>query len=607
MLHKGELPGVSPGDPLPEVGGLISVPLEGAETTLYRYFLQPRGLRSLYANRRMLVVYCVYFEEAGNRYLFRLSADQVSTREGALWLRSLVDSLEPAYLAEDASTLCQSPLYLKIREFLVEGRSLQSEKRLFLAEVAAEIGGKIHFLYRSEGVEEAPARLRLPAAPGEEVALAFRLEGAVRTVTKAGVSVALGKGNKRRSLQLLVPFAGGERVLKARTDGEGWAQFAPFVLESERALRFSVPEGKRLGKTPRGSLVLRWGRPLEEPLDRLVPTLSRVGRGGEGVLSWKQTLRADLANSWDPDRGVFRCLVPGQVFPPTLESLGVVEHLEEGAPWAVDYLKEVDSLARRRASPLSVALRYVREGLGERSLCARLKVRLDELDREDPGIWTEERARLVQHAALAHARRPCSALARLVGRAAEALAYRLETTPEPTWRYQAHGRPVKTFKANTDIALPHAEAILALLYAEEVLEDFDWGLEIAARQGEHLVDVHPLDGQPPAYVLGSWKDRARMETPIRLGMALDGLFRTVGGRRLGQRVERIRHLVWSRFLSYYDSVEIAERFLILGWFTRYPPGAKMSGTLTASPGPDRMKGRVRGGGLDEATEGVNLE
>lgn len=581
---KGELPDLPPGENLPEVGPLLSLDLEGVEVTFYRYYRIPRGLRALYSNKRMLSVWCAWFQEGGQQYMFRLVVDQVSTRDGALWLRSLVDLMEPAYQAEDLPALLGTPLLETVRDFLQGDQPLRSERRLYLAEVAAEVDGEIHFLHRSEALDSTPVRLRLPAAPGDSVGLAFRLEGAVRQVTKTGVQVVRGKGNKGRVVRLLVPGPEGEEERKARTDSEGWAQFSDVLLESQRCLRFRVGGGGAPGPgtDPQGSLVLRWGRELEANLDRLVPEVGRGRSGSCPAERWRSHLVPDLASSWDPDRGVFRCVTPGQVLPESLEALSVVRDLEEDAGWARDFLEEVPRRAGARRSELPVFLRYACGGLTPRTLVERLGRRLADLDQEDPAIWTEERAKLVQEMALAQQWRPQKRLAELLRRAAESLAYRLDAEPEPTWRYQAHGRPPKTFKANPDIALPHAEAVLALLAAEAGLPDLDWLLEIAEQQGRHLVAEHPLDGQPPTYVLGSWKDRARMETPVRLGMALDGLARRLGDSKLSQRAERVRRLVWSRFQAYSDSVEIQERFLLLGWFVRWPPGAGDAGDVDRS-------------------------
>lgn len=567
--RRGELPDVNPNDPLPEVGPFLPVWLGEVETTLYRYMLVPRGLRALYADRRMLSVFCVYLEVHGNRYLFRLVADQVSTKDGARWLKQQVGELEPAYLRGDVGRLVQTPLYQVVARFLADEEPVEARTELVLAEVAAERGGEIHFLHAPRDPEPGPYRLRLPAAPGDTVSLAMRLEEVRRQVRIRGVEVR--REPCRRGTALALARVTGETQVEiaGKSDREGWVQFPEVPVEGPREWRFRVGGGKRPVRLE-GALVLRWGRPEEAALDGGAPRLpGRDSRSGD-VASWRRVLSGDLAASWDPDRGHFRCVTPGQSLPLELMHLDSVDRLGVDAPWVEDSRSEARRLVGRRGADLPALLRFALGCLGAAATRKAVEAMVAAHEQEPLGVWTQDWARLVGELARALARRADRGLLRLLQRCLEGLAHRIEAEPEPTWRYRGHGRPVKTFKANNDVAQPHAEAVLALVQGAALVPGAAWVLEVAEAQGMHLVEHHPLDGQPPGWVLGAWRERARLETPVRIGKALDLLQRRLESPRLAQRAERVRHLVWNRFLGYYETVEIEERFLLLDWLTTCP-------------------------------------
>jgi hypothetical protein len=569
---KGEMPEVTANDPLPEVGGFLDVPVEDLSTSLYRYVLVPRGLRALYSNKRMLGVYCVYFEAWGQRFLLRLKADQEATREARPWLKALVDQLELAYVRGDAETLAASPLYDVVRRIRHDTRPLTTEKHLFLAQAACEIDEEIRFLYEPVVAEPGPYRLRLPAAPGTRVGLALRLEAEEHRVFPHGVQVHRGRGVKGKTVRLRQAGPEGEQEHKAKVDKEGWAQFPDLELLGPRRLRFRVgpARGEALLK---GTVVLRWGRPLEHGLDSPVPELAGAASLSTGVEEWRRLLEVDLERSWDPDRGVLRCVSPGQILDDRLEHVEAIEAVGGAHEWVRDYLEEATRRLTMRGSEASPLARYALGGLsatGARKVARQL---LQELRTEEPRVWTLDSCRAVYTLVRAIQRRPDKTLAKLARQVAEELAHRVEAEPEPTWRYRAHGRPIKTFKANHDIAQPHAESILVFLEAAQVLGDLDWLQEVAEAQGLHLLDHHPTDGQPPGWVLGAWKDRARLETPVRIGWALDRLAEVRESKRIAERAKRVRALVWSRFLGYHDSVEIEERMQLVAWLAATDGGS----------------------------------
>lgn len=561
---KGEMPEVTANDPLPEVGGFVSVPLEDLETSLYRYVLVPRGLRALYSNKRMLGVYSVYFEAWGQRFLLRLKADQEASRDARPWLKALVDQLELAYVRGDTETLAASALYDVVRRVLQDSRPLTTERRLFLAQAACEIGDEIRFLYGPPTPEPGPYRLRLPAAPGDRVGLALRLQAEERHIRPHGVEVHEGRGVKGKTVRLRQEGTEGEVEHRAKIDAEGWAQFPGLDLHGPRRLRFRVGPARGPAELE-GTVVLRWGRALEAALDSPVPELSGAASLSSGVDEWRRLLAVDLERSWDPDRGLLRCVSPGQVLEDRLEHVEALEALGGKAPWRDDYLAAATDRLARRGSEAPALVRYALGALGVASARKAARELLQELRGEEPRVWTLDACRAVYTLVRAVRRRPDKVLAGLARQAAEDLAHRVEAEPEPTWRYRAHGRPRKTFKANPDIAQPHAEAVLALIEAAEVLGELGWLEEVAEAQGLHLLDHHPTDGQPPGWVLGSWKDRARLETPVRIGWALDRLVERRDIARVRERAKRVRALVWSRFLGYHASVEIEERMLLVAW------------------------------------------
>lgn len=570
---KGEMPEVTANDPLPEVGGFVEIPVEDLTTWIYRYVLVPRGLRALYSNKRMLGVYCVYFEGWGQRYLLRLKADQQATREARPWLKALVDQVELAYVRGDVETLAASPLYDVVRRIRHETKPLTTEKHLFLAQAACEIDQEIRFLYEPTSPEPGPYRLRLPAAPGTRVGLALRLEAEEHRVYPHGIEVRRGRGVKGKTVRLRQARSDGEVEHKARADKEGWVQFPDLDLDGPRRMRFRAGPAK--GEPDlKGTVVLRWGRPLEPGLDSPVPELAGGASLSTGVDEWRRLLEVDLARSWDPDRGVLRCVSPGQILDDRLEHVEAIEAVGGDSEWITDYLGEAVRRLTRRGSEASPLARYALGGLSAAGARKAARELLQELRSEEPRVWTLKACRALYTLVRAVARRPDKTLAKIAGQAAEELAHRVEAEPEPTWRYRAHGRPRKTFKANPDVAQPHAEVVLVLLEAAAVLGDLEWLGEVAEAQGLHLIDHHPTDGQPPGWVLGSWKDRARLETPVRIGWALDKLAATRASKRLEERARRVRTLVWSRFLGYHDSVEIEERMQLVAWLAATEVGSR---------------------------------
>lgn len=284
-------------------------------------------------------------------------------------------------------------------------------------------------------------------------------------------------------------------------------------------------------------------------------------------------LIADLERFWDADFGALRDAAAGQRVELAFAMLEPFWFLPDPPPW-VEALKDE---ARRRYSRRGAALRredppgaYLFGGTSARGLRSWLAERQAELDGEDWNVWTQDQARVLQQVAVALGARPNKGLATDLTRYAEALAARVEAQVEPTWRWQAFRRPIKTFKANPDVAQPHAEVVLGLLAAARALKDGGWLEDVAAAQGAHLLDAHAADGAPPSWVMGAWKERARFETPCRIGTALDGLAELRGEAKVRQRADQLRRLTWQRYLASRDSLETRERVFLLRWLAPTP-------------------------------------
>ncbi len=566
---RGDLPEVRAHDGLPEVGPFREVKIAGETVTLYRYIIRHKGLRALFANRKMLGIYCAYLELDGKRFLFRLKADQLTTQDGQEWLKETVFALENAYLDEDYAALQESPFLEPVRTLIEDSDPLEATRELYLAEAATERKGEVLFLHQSDRGQKEPYKIRFPFAPGTNPSLALRIEGVERQIRRSGLTVQTGKGNRGLRVALEVPASPKPKRLLAKTNREGWAEFLDIPLTSPRQIQFRVGPAKSPPRL-KGVFVLRWGRPLENELDSPVPYFGGASANSSRVKDWKKILLQDIRASWDPDRGVLRCTVPGQVLEDQFEWFLTLRQIGTSLDWLEEFL---EATRTRLLSKNSQASPLVQFALGGKKVTlARQAAQgiLESIESQPMRVWSGEAAREIRRLFWVAQERPDSKLLKIASEACECLAQRIESEPEPTWSYRAHGRPIKTFQANSDVAQPHAEAILALLAAVQADPNNEYLQEIAESQAEHLIEMHPLDGQPPGWVVGTWKDRARLETPMWIGQALDTLSPLTDSSKVQRRAKRVRSLVWNRFLSYRESVEIAERVRLASWLQAIP-------------------------------------
>lgn len=562
--HGCELPEVSPNDPLPEVGQVLEFEVAGVPAQFYRYVVVPRGLRAFYTDRISLTTFGLYLERGGHRYLFLLEGDQPElAQDEALFLKQNHRILQAAYEIKALEDLRKHPFLEAVEGFFASRKVLRREERLYVAEVAAELRGDVTFLHRRDDPADHRLRVALRASPGEEVGLAVRLGSQVRKLYKDRLVEERGRGVKGKRAELRLPVPGGFEVRKGKTDKEGWVSFDALELTGPRALRVGIGDLEV-------RFDLRWGRPGELALDMASPQLGALSTSLP-LAKAGERLRADLRACWDPDTGRIREMTPGQALDFDREAVeaGLALRDEGDEIWA-EFLQEATRIlkARRKGrggDPIDPVVAHLLGVTSARVAVPELRAQFEHHERKPPGLWTEEYALLVQGLASLVRSRPGKAIEKLARRAAESFASRVEVEPEPTWEYRALRRPVKTFRANPDVALPHAQGILAMLRAAEVLEGLDWIREVATVQGHHLVEHHPVDGEPPPYVMGTWKDRARLETPARLGLALDALARHGGDQDILGREERLRRLVWQRFLLDYHSAETRDRVLLLRW------------------------------------------
>ncbi len=557
-----EFPGMGASDLLPHVGPVETLVVAGEPAHFYRYTLEPRGLRSLYGDRWQLRNFGLYLKSGPHHYHFRLSGDQGLKGEDSNLLRGWLEEIDAAYLRSDAEALRHTPFLAAVQAFMADSGTLAKEELRWVSEVVAEVGGELHYLLGRDDPGEVPGRLALPAAPGSAVAIAVRIGSLVRRVGARSLDEVRGKAVKGRRVELEVgpePGSPPERIA-ARTDAEGWVAFPASRLSGPRRWRI------RLGDEV-VDLAPRWGRPIEGSLAkggaRFLPASASAP-----IETAPRTLLRDLESGYDPDTGDFAEITPGLRLPIDAEVFETLEALEARSEAARDVMTEFRGrVARRKGAelagdPLSP---FATGAISEKKFLTLAAVRQEAFDGEAPGLWTEDHARWVQGLASAYRRRPSKRLRGFVEAGARGFALRVEVESEPTWRFQAFRRPVKTFRANPDVAHPHGEAILALVRVARALDLSEGILDVAETQGKHLAEFHGPEGEPPGWVLGAWKERAKLETPARLGLALDALARIRPGSGLGERAGRLRRVVWQRFLSLAGTAGMAERVLLLRW------------------------------------------
>lgn len=570
-VRRLEIPDHTRGDPLPEISEVHSLAIAGYPATFARISLRPRGLRALYQDRSSLTQYALYLPQGEAGHLFRLTGGQFGQGVEAEWLKDQVRGLETSLLQNDLDALAKSGFVTQVKELVEAGKPLWKERQLLLCEAVAEIQGELRFLEPHEGA----APWALPVSPKEPVALAFRWEEEEHEVGFETTRSRRRAARKGSRVELAGTSLEGEPWLeKASIQKEGWVELPARRLESARALRLQVgAKGKVRFRTP---LVLRYGRPEEPRLDGLVPRFSARNLGPPAPkLAW---IREDVERCWDPDRGEFRGALAGQLHPADLEDW---EILSKALPQDLAADVRAGLLTRTYHQKGAVPeLGYALGRGGISTLAKAILPRLEEFSKEPYDVWTEDMARALQDWTRLARFRPHPKLKAWIHQLSEVLLVRLRTQPEPTWRHRNMQRPIKTFKANPDVAQPHAEAILALLDVLPLAPESDSILDSILEQARHLVREHPASGEPPAYVLGSWKDRARLETPLRIGVAFSRLSQqdTLGG--WSERAKRSLELVWGRYHQVREQLEAKERILLLGWLDQEQSRASGSGCDT---------------------------
>lgn len=573
LAQRLEVPDLLPSGPMPEVGPVWTLEFGEDPVYVYRFQRAPRGLDAFASDPLYRATLCVYLERGGHRYLFLLRGDPGLRDQALVRFRAGFRELNAAYEAGRLGELAEGPLGEAVRGFLKGRKPLARERRLVLAEAVAEVAGKLRPLLVDGGrtPDGVPtARAALPAGPGKVLGLALRFEVEARDVYPTRMvdrSAAAGKGI---AVRLRLPGAGRPRELAVRTDADGWVELPELAIESPRAL---TGRAVKRGKPPlelQLSLPLRWGRPLEPSLDSPTPTLAPP-REAARPADLIATILRDLAASWDPDTGELREPSPGGRLVPGAELALALSRLGPGLPF-VDDLADEAARRARAARPGEAGFDPVEAwllgDLDPAAMEAALEAQLEANEAEGPGIWTEDQARGLERFARALALRPAPALAGSVTRMAEALAARIDSEPEPTWRYRAFQRPIKTFRANADVAHPHADAILALARASAIVAEpgtRSWLWRVADGQARHLLERHPLDGEPPAWLQGSWKERAHLETPLRIGYATEVLGRMIGSTSLLDHALRIFRLARQRFLAAHATAPLSIRLLFLAW------------------------------------------